>query len=441
MLRISFRYSRRGRFSLKYPSLVSYNKLPWETLSPDSPDLHQYLAPMYQHVLQLATSSGHIPWLVRTSRSVSSSAGGILSAHPAYTTAQRMQILPGMVYIMLQYPSSASPSDDVVGSSNGDDTSPSTSSFLFPPPPGFVRHAVVQDSVSLQYYGQIHHQVGSLRMHGKEESNDPASGVFLLASEDLQLLCLELTLRFPLHLPCLPGSSLDVALRASSLASTAENKNPAQEPEEALHRKEMREPRTPEHPFRDSATVKTKGSFVDQENDAPAHHPNQRHEIHGASSDHFPEAISLYHYFRPNRSRQELTKPLERLLALHRPIGEEALWWWSPMSVSSSTLCHSHFSREVKRTSFPHWEGVKDDETDWEPVLQPPNRTFSSPDSPVLLTGHAQEGSLQRHKRPRKSYMPEYKPPTSYLMGLAERLAVRPGDCFGRRSLMWGHWY
>lgn len=441
MLRISFRCSRSGRLSLKYPSLVSYNKLPWETLSPDSPDLHQYLAPMYQHVLQLATSSGHIPRLVRTSRSLSPSAGGVLSAHPAYTTAERMQILPGMVYIMLQYPSSASPLDNVDGSPNGDENSPSTSSFLFPPPPGFVRHAVVQDSVSLQYYGQIHHQVGPLRMHGKDEGNDPGSGVFLLTSEDLQLLCVELSLRFPLHLPCLPGSSLDVALQASSLTSSVENNNPTQQPEEDHYNKERREPSLTPHPVKERATAKPKDSFVDQEDDAPTHHRHASNRINGTSKDHLPVAITLYHYFRPNRSRQELTKPLERLLALHRPIGEEALWWWSPTSTSSSTHFPSYLSMNTKNASFPGWKGVKDDENDWEPVLQPPNRSLSSPQSPVLATGNEVEGNLHRQKRPQKSYMPEYRPPTSYLMGLAERLAVRPGDCFGRRSLMWGHWY
>lgn len=99
-----------------------------------------------------------------------------------------------------------------------------------------------------------------------------------------------------------------------------------------------------------------------------------------------PENLfTLYHYFRPNRPVSELTRPLEKFY-LHRP----------------QTTMMEAFA-----------EGKH-----WEPRLHAPRR-----------------------KQPKVTPMAKYRPPQSYLMGLAERMAVIPGSCFGRRSLMWGHWF
>ncbi|KAH9584216.1 hypothetical protein LSM04_004077 [Trypanosoma melophagium] len=94
--------------------------------------------------------------------------------------------------------------------------------------------------------------------------------------------------------------------------------------------------------------------------------------------------FTLYHYARPNRPPSELQ--LEKYY-IHKP----------------RAFVLAEFSASSK--------------TAWEPKLQAPKRTK------------------------RVTPLPPYKPPQSYLMGLAERLGVVPGSCFGRRSLMWGHWF
>ncbi|EPY39570.1 hypothetical protein AGDE_04358 [Angomonas deanei] len=97
------------------------------------------------------------------------------------------------------------------------------------------------------------------------------------------------------------------------------------------------------------------------------------------------DGFCLYHYFRPNRPVNELTRPLDRFY-VHRP---------------TSSVLDDLLSQQ------------------WTPKLNPPTRDKSKKVSPL----------------------PAYNPPQSYLMGLAERLAVIPGNSFGRRSLMWGHWF
>lgn len=272
MLRHTCVCLRNFRLAIKYPALVSYNKLPWETLAPDSPSLHRHVAPFYTHVMQLAASA-FIPRLV-------------LGSHIETESSRRMQLLPGKLYLL-----------------RGDEA-----------PRGFTPH-LVQEPESLQHYGPLVSAVGSL------------ASVKLHTSDDLQLLCLQLTFTSPLSIAHQPGSSIATA---GALKGT---ESPGEEP-----------------PW------------------------------------------SLYHFFRPNRSPTEVTQPLERLL--------RHTLYTAPIICSSSA------------TSSPQQEA------DWVPVLQAPARCKST-----------------------KATMAPYRPPQSYLMGLAERLAVRPGNCFGRRSLMWGHWF
>eukprot|EP00796_Vickermania_ingenoplastis_P011402 gene11402-7907_t len=253
---------RNYRLSLKYPALVSYNKLPWETLAPESPAIHQHLAPHLAQVLRLAAVTS-IPRFHR-------------AAHPVVDEAHRMRVLPGAVYVL---------------------------SARAAPPEGFEPHRIA-DTVSLQYYGDLHHRIGAL------------DAVDLLVSSDLHLLGLQLHFNAPLHLPLHPSSSLSAATAAGG-------------------------------------------------------------------------GVSLFHFFLPHRSPADLTRPLERFLRQHRPHTEGLIATFGAGSA------------------------------DWVPQLQPPKR---QPDT-------------------RRASMPAYSPPQSYLMGLAERLAVRPGDAFGKRGLMWGHWF
>lgn len=290
MLCCSTLFRRNYRLSLKYPALVSYNKLPWETLAPDSPQLHRFLAPLYQHILTLAATT-LVPRLM-------------MEEHPQVSPAERMRVMPGLLYLMRESAGSTSSSSSPAGLAL---------------PDGFASHLVL-DTVSKQFYGPMEMAVG------------PVRDVHVLTSDDLQLLGLALRIRFTRCTP-LPNSSLQSPTQSSST--------------------------TP--------------------------------------------LVSLFHFFRPHRSPAEVTHPLQRFLAQHRPAKMDLL----------SFAC---------------------DAAEWCPKLQPPSpeERFSSSatESPVSPTPSF----------PRASMAP-YAPPQSYLMGLAERLAVRPGDCFGRRSLMWGHWF
>lgn len=309
---------RNYRLSLKYPALVSYNKLPWETLAPDSPALHQHLGPYYQHILELASTT-FIPRL-------------LLPNHPAVAPSQRMRVLPGMIYMVL---------DGGVGSTQMTETSSSGPSGAAAPP-GFTRHSIL-DTVSLQHYSHIHHCVSKVQH------------VHLLTSEDLKLLCLQLTLQTPFHIPCQMGSSLAVGVAPPPGSGDGE------------------------------ATGLPAPSVV---------YPTAAQ----STSPSAATSLSLFHYFRPHRSPAELTRPLERFLSQHKPCTDDLV---------------ARFAAS---------------DSQWVPVLQPPKRA---------VTGKGKTGGVPVVR----ATMPSYRPPQSYLMGLAERLAVRPGDCFGRRSLMWGHWF
>lgn len=443
MFCLTFCRHRSARLALKYPALVSYNKLPWETLAPDSPALHQHLAPLYYHILKLSTCSSLFRSLVRTSRQLPPHSL-VPSLHPTCSPAHRMQVFPGMVYIMLQYPSHLDKDNNNIIHPDNTASSSSSSFCLTSSPPGFLRHAVVQDSVSLQYYGPIHHQVGSIMNtsirnnnsadnHDVDGSGGGSGGVFLLTSEDLQLMGIELTLQFPLHLSCLPGSSLDIAMRASSLP-------PYRKDEDGGRGEERGRGGGTEVSFHDSGSeaIPTPPSHIGNSTTPLSRETSRGIPPHPAGVNFLrhprvlrPTAISLYHYFRPHRSPQELTRPLEHLVSHHRP-AEEAGWWTNPHCSSSSRDHHNA-------------KGMTDRlEMDWEPILQPPNRgapptSFCS--SSCTTSGRSDANGPRRNEYSRGLFMPPYRPPSCYLMGLAERLAVRPGDCFGRRSLMWGHWF
>ena len=96
--------------------------------------------------------------------------------------------------------------------------------------------------------------------------------------------------------------------------------------------------------------------------------------------------FTLFHFFRPNRPPAEMSRQLQKYY-VHAPCGPDVERFLNPAG--------------------------------WTPRLDAPQR-----------------GAAAVVSAPAK-----FVPPQSYVMGLAERLAVVPGSCFGRRGLMWGTWF
>ncbi|KAG5506870.1 hypothetical protein JIQ42_07586 [Leishmania sp. Namibia] len=130
--------ARSFRANLKYPSLVSYNKLPWEVVNHDSTKLHMHLAPNYEQLLTLAAVT-NVPHLA-------------LAAHPNVPEAERLRVMPGIVYLLDGHAAHENPSSFTVYR--------------------------IADPTSLQYYGRIHHSLAPIRR------------LDMCTSADLRLLCL-----------------------------------------------------------------------------------------------------------------------------------------------------------------------------------------------------------------------------------------------------------
>ncbi|KAG5485741.1 hypothetical protein LSCM1_07152 [Leishmania martiniquensis] len=130
--------ARSFRANLKYPSLVSYNKLPWEVVNHDSTKLHMHVASNYEQLLMLATVT-NVPHLV-------------LAAHLNVPEAERLRVMPGVVYLLGGCAAHENPSS-------------------------FTAYRIA-DPTSLQYYGRIHHCLA------------PIQRVDMCTSPDLRLLCL-----------------------------------------------------------------------------------------------------------------------------------------------------------------------------------------------------------------------------------------------------------
>lgn len=142
MLRLTSTTLARGwRANLKFPSLVSYNKLPWEVINHETTQLHLHLAPNYEQLLSLAAVT-NVPHLT-------------VKSHLIIPEAEQLRVLPGMLYLM------GGPAADRQA------------------PPGFTSYAVADPS-ALQYYGRVHHTLA------------PIQRVEMCTSPDLRLLCLAL---------------------------------------------------------------------------------------------------------------------------------------------------------------------------------------------------------------------------------------------------------
>jgi hypothetical protein len=86
MLRATPARLRRFGYSSKYPSVVSYNKLPWNVIRADSSEVHEYCAPQYVKLFRLAAQA-MLPQL-------------ILPGHPRVPADKQLQLLPGMMYFL-----------------------------------------------------------------------------------------------------------------------------------------------------------------------------------------------------------------------------------------------------------------------------------------------------------------------------------------------------
>ncbi|KEG07427.1 hypothetical protein DQ04_09841010 [Trypanosoma grayi] len=156
--------AKRFRYNTKYPSLVSYNKLPWELLNHETPEFHMHVAPHYEQVLSLATST-QVPHLIS-------------KQHLDVPPEHRLRLLPGMLYVL---------EGDVL-------------------PAGFSDRRVL-DPTALQYYGRIDSTVASV------------VAVRMLISDDLRLLCNSVTLRWPPRLPVAPHAALASLQQADANAT------------------------------------------------------------------------------------------------------------------------------------------------------------------------------------------------------------------------------
>lgn len=130
--------ARSFRANLKYPSLVSYNKLPWEVINHETTQLHLHLAPNYEQLLSLAAVT-NVPQLA-------------LQSHLVVPEAEQLRVLPGMLYLLGGAAARAAP-------------------------PGYTTYAVADPS-ALQYYGRLHHTIA------------PIQRIEMCTSADLRLLCL-----------------------------------------------------------------------------------------------------------------------------------------------------------------------------------------------------------------------------------------------------------
>lgn len=169
---IKWKYNRR------YPYLISFHQLPWNTVDAGSEKAHKLLAPHYKRLLELACTRTNLL------------SKFILDSHPAIgSTDSAHQLLPGLVYgIPLagypsDLPSNLPRSQMTLGSieQNEKDEKDWMPSWA---PKSWTAHRV-SDPISLGHYGPIDHHVARVQ------------AVFELKSPDLRLLCNTCFLQLP----------------------------------------------------------------------------------------------------------------------------------------------------------------------------------------------------------------------------------------------------
>ena len=77
------------KYNRRYPYLVAFHQLPWNTIEPSSDALHKLLAPNLNQLVTAATAHGHrIPRLC-------------LSQHPSVAPERALALWPGTIYILV----------------------------------------------------------------------------------------------------------------------------------------------------------------------------------------------------------------------------------------------------------------------------------------------------------------------------------------------------
>ena len=126
--------------------------------------------------------------------------------------------------------------------------------------------------------------------------------------------------------------------------------------------------------------------------------------------------FTLYHYFRPNRAPEEMTRPFEKYYRY--PVETST----APTVAAATESRLNGLYTKVNLSVF----GAADGKGSWTPVFDTAvERSKKIPNSAAAtLTPPA-----------------PFRPPTSYLPPLFDRLAIAPGGCFGRRDHQWGTYF
>eukprot|EP00758_Cryptobia_borreli_P008277 Tbor_TRINITY_DN5377_c3_g5::TRINITY_DN5377_c3_g5_i2::g.4455::m.4455 len=126
-------------YKIKYPELVSYNKVPWLCLAPDSPELHATVTPHYAQLLSLAASVD-VPHLLQPQ-------------HMNIPVEKHLHVLPNSLYI-IPVSIDNNNNNNVDGKKReASEGVPDDYVSVFAPY-GWSYESLV-DSASLQYYGPV----------------------------------------------------------------------------------------------------------------------------------------------------------------------------------------------------------------------------------------------------------------------------------------------
>ena len=146
----------RLKYSIKYPLLVSYNKLPWNVVRATSAGVHKCITPEYVKLFRVAANAA-VPLLVA-------------ERHPFFPAEKVLHLLPGMMYFI---PGPQQPLDPALGWTS----------------------AGVMSPTALQYYAQLSGNICDVE------------GATVYKSGDLRLLCNSFTVR-NWKIPVEPNSSI-----------------------------------------------------------------------------------------------------------------------------------------------------------------------------------------------------------------------------------------
>ena len=156
---IHFKYERR------YPYLVAFHQLPWNTVEPGTHKAHKLLAPHYQQLLKVA-ATGVVPL-----------PGFVLPAHPDLPADKALSWYPGMVYALpLEPPQLPTPLPAAAPATLGDDATEGVTANVAEWMPSGWTSKRVSDPLTLGHYGPMDATLAPLR------------GVYELTSADMRIV-------------------------------------------------------------------------------------------------------------------------------------------------------------------------------------------------------------------------------------------------------------